>query len=67
MRDLTQEESIATTNVQNAATRTHLGAKARYLLCQFQEHGQLMYANPRLNHQLIISDLLIVVPPMKQA
>jgi len=26
-----------------------------------------MYTNPRLNHSLIVTDLLIVVPPMKKA
>ena len=65
--DLIQEKSIATADVQNALTGVSLRAIARYDLCQFQECGQLMHANPRLNHQLIIPDLLIVTLPVQKA
>jgi hypothetical protein len=67
LRDLTQKESITAANVQNAIPAIKLGTMGRYGLRQLQERRQPMYTNPRLNHSLIVTDLLIVVPPMKKA
>ncbi|MFY9923840.1 MAG: hypothetical protein WAK51_05100, partial [Opitutaceae bacterium] len=67
LSDLTQKESITAANVQNAIPGIKLGAMGRNGPRKLQERRQPMYTNPRLNHSLIVADLLIVVPPMKKA
>jgi hypothetical protein len=67
LRDLVKKKPIAAADVQYPVAGVVLRAIAGDSPCQPKERWQLMHANPRLNHLLVISDFLIVASPMEEA